>query len=526
MAKPIINMPYQNRRSTYAIFILIFVAIKIGLNLLAIGHFGFHRDELLHLVLADHLDWGYKEVPPFIALLAKVSSVVFGNSVFAARILTTVASGLIIWFTGLITVELGGRKFAITLACLALIFSPAFAASGYLFQPVVFDQLWWVMAVWLLTKYCNTSSIKYLYFLGLVIGFGLLTKYTMAFFALTLVVGIIFSKQRKLLFNRHILGAALLALLIFLPNLIWQLQHHLPVLTHMKTLKEEQLNFIKPSDFIKQQFLVNGVALFVWVTGFIFLLFSFRLHKFQFIAVAFVLIFIFLLVMNGKSYYLFGAYPMLFAAGGFGFERWLKTSGHLLRGVVIALFTVPNLLLFPMVLPVLPLNQTLAFFSFAHKRLPFLNFIVTWEDHKQHATSQDYADMFGWDEMTAAVVKAWNSLTPEQQQHTQIYADNYGEAGAIHHLGKPYNLPDVISLNSSFTLWAPDNLDGQYIIYIDDSGGKNIDKFRPVFESAQKIGEVKNPLAREKGTAIFLIVHPKTPLNEAYKKELAKKRLQ
>src|ERR1700761_59277 len=159
-------MPYQNRRSSYSTFILIFVAIKVGLNLLAISHFGFHRDELLHLVLADHLDWGYKEVPPFIALLAKISSLLFGNSVFAARIFPTICSGLLVWFTGLITVELGGKKFAITLACLALIFSPAFAASGYLFQPVIFDQLWWVFAVWLLAKYCNTSSVKYLYLLG------------------------------------------------------------------------------------------------------------------------------------------------------------------------------------------------------------------------------------------------------------------------------------------------------------------------------------------------------------------------
>jgi uncharacterized membrane protein len=134
---------YKNNRSKYSSFILIFVAVKVGLNLLAMSHFGFHRDELLHLALGDHLDWGYKEVPPFIALLAKISTTVFGSSVFATRIFSTLFSGLIIWFTGQIVVELGGRKFAITLACMALIFSPAFAASGYLFQPVVFDQLWW-----------------------------------------------------------------------------------------------------------------------------------------------------------------------------------------------------------------------------------------------------------------------------------------------------------------------------------------------------------------------------------------------
>src|ERR1700761_2755839 len=225
---------YKNRRSTYSSFILIFVVLKVGLNLLAMAHFGFHRDELLHLVLADHLAWGYKEVPPFIALLAKITMVLFGNSVFAARIFPTIAGGLIVWLTGLITVELGGKRFAIALACLSLIFAPAFAASEYLFQPVVFDQLWWVLVVWLSVKYSNTFSVKYVYFIGAVIGVGLLTKYTMGFFTGALLLGILVSKQRNLLFTKHLIGAALLAFIIFLPNFLWQLTHHLPVATHMK----------------------------------------------------------------------------------------------------------------------------------------------------------------------------------------------------------------------------------------------------------------------------------------------------
>ncbi len=518
-------MPYKNRRSAYSSFILIFVLVKIGLNLVAINHFGFHRDELLHLVLADHLDWGYKEVPPFIAVLAKISSVLFGNSVFAARLFPTLFGGLIIWLTGEITAEFGGKMFAITLACLALICSPAFAASDYLFQPVVFDQFWWVLAVWLLVKYSNTSAVKYLYFLGLAVGLGMLTKYSMAFFTFALIFGILISKQRKMLYNKHVIGAAAVAILVFLPNVIWQFSHHLPVFTHMDTLQKEQLDYNKPGDFIKQTLMVNGIAVFIWLTGFVFLLFSVRLHKFQFLGIAFILIFAFLLVMHGKDYYLFGAFPMLFAAGGLGFERWLKASGYTLRTVAVAIFTIPNLLMLPMVLPIFPINKTLSFFNFTNQNLPALRFFSTWEDHKVHALTQDYADMFGWDEMAALVNKAWLTLTPEQRKHTQIYADNYGEAGALHHFDKQYNLPDVISLNSSFTLWAPDHLDGQYIIYVDDQGGGNVNSFKQYLESYQKIGEVVNPQAREKGTAVFILVHPGPQLNQRYSSELAVKRL-
>jgi 4-amino-4-deoxy-L-arabinose transferase-like glycosyltransferase len=163
-----------------------------------------------------------------------------------------------------------------------------------------------------------------LYWLGVAVGIGMLTKYTMAFFTASLIIGILISRERKLLFNRHVIYAALLAILIFLPNIIWQFSHHLPVIHHMKELRETQLEYLNPSDFTKQQLLVNGPALFVWLTGFISLLFSFRLRRFRFMAIAYVLIFLFLLQMNGKIYYLFGAYPMLFAAGGFTFERILN----------------------------------------------------------------------------------------------------------------------------------------------------------------------------------------------------------
>ncbi|RCH54007.1 hypothetical protein DJ568_14055 [Mucilaginibacter hurinus] len=512
-------MIYRNRRAAYSNFILVFVAIKIALNLLSISNFGFHRDELLHLTLGDHLDWGYKEVPPFIAFLARMSLSIFGDSVFASRILTTVASGLIIWLTGMITRELGGKKFAIALACLSLILAPAFAASGYLFQPVVFDQLWWVLTVWLLIKYSNTTNISYLYAVGITVGVGMLTKYTMAFFAIALVIGILISKQRKLLFNKHALGAALLSLLIFAPNLVWQWRNNFPVAGHMNELRSTQLEHITAGDFIIQQLLVNGAALPVWITGFLFLLFSFKLRKFQFLAMGYVLIFLFLLQMNGKNYYLFGAYPMLFAAGGYAFDRILKTSRKPLKAAVIILFTVPNLLLLPLVMPVLPIRQTLAFFEFNNKNLPFLSFITKWEDQQQHATTQDYADMFGWQEMTALVAKAYNGLGAEHKPHTAIIADNYGQAGAIHILGARYNLPPVICLNSSFALWAPEQIAARYIIYVAEEFD-DMKHLLPMVESYHSIGEVQHPFAREKGTGVYLLVNPKPALNELYKKDL------
>jgi len=514
-------MPYQNRRSTYTNFILLFVFIKIGLNLLAISHFGFHRDELLHLALGDHLDWGYKEVPPFIALLAKITTTLFGSSVFAARIFTTLAAGAIVWLVGSITVELGGKMFAITLACLSIIFAPAFVASDYLFQPVIFDQLWWVLCVWLIIRYINYHSVKYIYLLGVVIGIGLLTKYTMGFFAIALIISLLLTRQRKILWNRHVLAAAVIALLIFLPNLIWQFQHHLPVVTHMKTLQKSQLNYIKPGDFISQQIAVNGIALFLWLTGFGFLIFSFKLRKYQFMAFAYVLIFIFLVEMSGKNYYLFGAYPMLFAAGGYGFERWIKTKYLPLRVLVVVLFTLPNVFLLPLMLPVFPLNTTLALFRYVEKNVPMFRFAATWEDHKLHPLTQDYADMLGWEEMVSKTAKVYYALTPQERANTIIVADNYGEAGAFVHFGPKYKLPGAVCLDSSFTLWAPDDIHPQTIIYVSDDA--DVSDLKPLVESTQLVAKVEEPLAREYGTVIFLMKGVKPAISSLYKQNLKQK---
>jgi hypothetical protein len=135
--------------------------------------------------------------------------------------------------------------------------------------------------------------------------------------------------------------------------------------------------------------------------------------------------------------------------------------------------------------------------------------------------------MFGWDELGHKVTWAYRGLTPEQQKHTQIYADNYGEAGAVYHYGKPYHLPEVASLNSSFTLWAPDSLNARYIIYVDDEAGSNVEKrLAPFVERYVKLGEITSPYAREKGTAIYMLINPKPGLNEIYTKELARKRLE
>ncbi|QQL50655.1 ArnT family glycosyltransferase [Mucilaginibacter ginkgonis] len=511
-------MPYRNRKSTYGNFILIFVGIKILFNLLAINHFGFHRDELLHLALGNHLAWGYKEVPPFIALLANIILHVFGNSLIATRIFPTLFAAVMVWFAGKLVVEMGGRKMAITIACLTLIFSPAFAASDYLFQPVIFDQFWWLLAAYLVVRYINTKNNLNLYLLGVVVGVGLLNKYTMAFFVVSLIIGLLLSRQHRVILSRQFVISALIAVMIFLPNAIWQATHHMPIVTHMGKLAKYQLDGNSRTDFIIQQFLCNGTGLFVWITGLLALFLSYRLRKYLFLGIAYLLVFAFLLKMHGKIYYLFPAYPMLFAAGGYMIESWIRKKWLGLRVVAIVIVIVPNLVLFPLVLPFLSLQQTLSYTAATAKRLHSVRFLMTWEDRKQHPLTQDYADMLSWEEMVSKTAKVYHSLSPEEQQQTVILADNYGEAGAFVHFGPKYGLPQIVSLDSSFALWAPASITPQNLIYVSDDN--DVSDLTPLAASTTRADGVTNPLAREFGTGIFLIKGLKPQLQQIYKKVL------
>lgn len=497
--------------------IFLFVVIKIALHLLANSRFGFHRDELLYLALGQHLDWGFKEVPPFIAAVSWLINAVFGDSVFATRLLPSVCSALIIFITGLMVISLNGKRPAIIVACLAMLFSPAFLASGYLLQPVVFDQLFWVTVAFLLIKYFQTHNSKYVYWIGLVGGLGMLNKYTMALFLFSLLIGIILTPQRKMLKNNVWIAAIFIGLIVFVPNLIWQATHDFPVIQHMRELKETQLTFIDPAEFLLQNFLVHATIALIPLTGLIYILISKRNARFRFLGLSFIAVIVFLILMQGKVYYGFGAFPMLFAAGGIAFQTVLYRMSPLFFRTTLALLVIPCVILLPVAIPVLPIKQTLYFFEVTLKNTG-ITFPLKWEDQQLHSTTQDYADMFGWQEMADYSAKAYQLVPESERDQVTIFAGNYGQAGAIDHLGKPYNIPKTVCLNSSYALWAPDQIKLKHLIHIDD---EDINDLAAKFRKVQKVGEIENPLARERGTQIYLLSEPLEDINKLYQAELA-----
>ena len=509
-------MSFYSRHPKEVQLIAGFALIKLCIHLLSNSHFGFHRDELLYMAMSEHLDWGYMEVPPFIAGVSWFSYTVLGDSVFAMRILPSIASALIVFLTGLLVLAMNGRTFSIIVACLAMVISPSFLASGYLLQPVVFDQLFWVLSAYFMVKHLQTRKTNYIYLLGVSIGLGMLTKYTMALFIVALIGGLLISPQRKVLLNRAWLIASAIAFIIFLPNLIWQISHGLPVISHMNELKASQLNYIDPLSSFTQLFITHASASVIWLSGLIYLFYSKSNRRYIFIAYAFILVVIFLLAFNGKVYYSFGAFPMLFAAGGICLQKVMGSIASPLRYGAVGLILAPSLLLIPIVVPILSFGSTLRFFEFTTSK--GLDFPVKWEDQRTHETTQDYADMLGWEEIAKHASTAYQMIPREERSKTTLITDNYGQAGAIMHYRNKYELPDPVSLSSSFALWSPDSIQTRHIIMIDD----DIIDIAKAFGSHQQIGQVKDPYAREKGTGIYLLSGPLTDVNRFYQNERRK----
>ncbi|RZK60543.1 MAG: glycosyltransferase family 39 protein [Pedobacter sp.] len=472
-------------------------SVQLLLRLGCLGQYGFHQDELLYLALSDHLAWGYREVPPFIAVIGKISKILFGESIAAARIIPSLCAFFIVYLTGLLTIKLGGRFFAVAIACCAVAFSPAFLAAGALFIPQVFDELCWLATAYLLVVYFETRSVRILYYLGIVIGIGILIKYTYLLYIVGLFIGIAFeSSQRNLFTKKQFYIGLFIALVILSPHIWWQIRNQFPALHHYSELKKTQLTYLSRSEFFIQQLLVNATGLFVWLTA-IYMLFKKKYSNYRFLGTAALLVMLVMVILNGKSYYTFGCFPALFALGAVGLERYFHKFTLTVKGLLLALITVPGLLSAIIVLPYLPIEKASEVFTWTYKNLG-IDYPLKWEDQKIHHVNQNYADMIGWEELAQKTSKIFLALPEQTRQNTVVIAEKYGEAGAIDHYQKDYALPPIISLCSSYALWAPEKLTANHVIYISSLPP-------PSFTNAKKAGVIANPFSRVAGLKIYLI---------------------
>ncbi len=414
------------------IAILLGIASMVALvHLLTNGRYGFHRDELQTLSDALHLDWGFVAYPPLTPFLERIGLNLFGVSLVGLRLFAVIAQSAAIVVTGLMARELGGGRLAQVAAALSVALSPLPLFEGTEFQYTSFDYLWWVLIAYFIIRLLKTGDPRWWLAIGAVVGVGLMTKYTMLFFVAGILGGLLLTPARRFLANWWLWAGAGLGLLIFLPNLIWQVRHDFISLHFLRHIHVRDVGEGRANGFLRDQFVLcaNRFTAPLWIAG---LLGFLRDRRYRLLAWMYLLPLALFLLSKGRGYYLAAAYPMLMAMGATLAERWLASLPRWWRRTVeTAYFTLLVAWGMYICTAILPLASS----------GPLKNFALE--------NNGELREEIGWNELVKTVAGIRDSLPPEQQEHVGVLAGNYGEQGAIEILGPAYHLPTPISMTNS-----------------------------------------------------------------------------
>lgn len=404
----------------------------VVVHLLAGGRYGFHRDELATLDDARHLAWGYVAYPPVTPFFGRLSLTLFGNSLVGFRFFAFVVEAIAVVLTGLMARELGGRRGAQFVAAAAAI--PFCLAGGALMQYVSFDYLLWVLAAYFVIRLSKTEDPRWWVAIGTTIGLGMMTKYTMGFFVIGIVVGVVATDARRYFASKWLWIGVALSILVFLPNLIWQAQNHFVSLDFLSHIHARDVRIGRTSGFLPGQLKMTLLAFPLAVAGLYFYLLAPAGRRFRMLGWMYIVPLALFVVAKGRAYYLAAAYPMLYAAGAAWGEQWLKSLGRTWAGTIRTLawtaLAADAVLISAIFLPMAPVNS--ARWRFAAKN------------------NGDLVEELGWPELTESVAQIRDSLPAQDRARLGILAGNYGEAGAINLYGPKYGLPRAISGINSF----------------------------------------------------------------------------
>src|SRR5256886_2127094 len=436
---------------------------KLLFHLLTANRYGIFRDELYYLACGEHLDWGYVDKPPLIALVAWMARHLFGDWLIGLRFFPALAGAATVWLTGKLAREMGGGVFAQFLAALAVICVPIYLVVHHWLTMNAFEPLVWMACVWCVVRAVNRNDQHYWIWFGLFVGLAMQTKYTIAFFVVAVVFALAVTRERRFLMTKQFWMGAVIAFLIFLPNLIWLIRHDFPFLELMHNIRQTHRDVVRgPIAFVLDQAQIMNPILFpLWLGGLIWLFLGHEGRRFRVLGIVYIVLLATFIVLRGKNYYLASIYPLLFAAGAVGLENITNTRGKWVRAVYAILVLASAVILAPTVSPILSPEDAIAY----QKKLGFAS--PKAENQPTGPLPQYFADEFGWEEMARETARVYKSLSPEEQARTAIFANSYGQAGAIDFFGTRFGLPESICNHQSYWLWGPRAYDGSIVIVLE-----------------------------------------------------------
>ncbi|MEP6778797.1 MAG: glycosyltransferase family 39 protein [Gemmatimonadaceae bacterium] len=489
-----------------------------------------HRDEFLYLAMGEHLRLWRMDFPPFIAIVGRISHTMFDTWIPGLRLAPAFSHAALVYSAAWATAVFGARRSAQTLTALVVATSPFFLRPGTLFQPVTFDQLWWTLTLVAFIMRIRDDDPKHWIGMGIFLGLGALTKFSIAFFAAGIILAVILTPLRRDLLTRWPWIALAIAIIIGHPSITGQIALGWPVKQQLVDLQSLQLTHVGYLDFLTGQ--RHGGPVFIFaIFGVVFLMrsrgtanvafgapsnaantpelarsnFDWTARDWRPIAISTITPFLLLLIMRGKPYYIGPIYPILMAAGAaaldqFSYKLSPKRPTKILAvaAAAVALF---GMLTIPYGLPVLAPPDMQSFEQALGQETE--NKTNTGE---KISLPQDYADMLGWTPLTEAVARVWRTLPPSDTANAIILATNYGRAGAIDLLGRSRGLPPTISPVGSYWFFGPGDRTGSTAVVI----GANPARLHQLYSEVTEVARTYNPwgVAEEQSVPIYVCRGP------------------
>lgn len=501
-----------------AAFALAKLSLHFILTLYTAGiGYGYFRDEFYFLICGRHLAWGYVDQGPVVALMARTGEILFGDSLFAIRILPALAGAIAVALTGLLTWALSGHRGAQALAMFTLLLTPVYlGTAGTLCIPCL-EPMFWIGTTLCIVLLQRGGPPRVLWpAIGLLAGVGLLAKPSMLFFLAALLLALMFTPQRRLLLTPWFAVGAAIALAMVAPFLLWEARNHWPT---WEFLRNGQIHhktvILGPVAFLAAQiFQLNPVYALLWFPGLVACLRAKSLPNTRWIGMTYLFFLVLMFALHAKDYYLAPIYPMLYAAGAVAWQihgSRRRDRVHRLHAfpVLESAFLLAGIIALPLASPVLR-PYTWARYTHTLHLAPSEP-----ETYKASILPQFFADRFGWNQLSEIVVTGYGNLSPADREHLCVFAGNYGEAGSLEFLGRRADptLPTVISGHNTYWLWGMRGCDGKTLIAVVHDKPEDLAQR---WGSVTLLGTMTDPLAMSfEHKSVYLLRNPKVehPLN-------------
>jgi hypothetical protein len=447
--------------------VLMAAAAKIAFHVATATVWGLHRDEFYYLAGGRHLAWGYVDHPPHTPVLYRLSDLLFGDSQLGLHIVPALAGGGLVVLGALLARELGGGRTAQAVTMLVAGLGPVYLTPVHFLGTVTIDLVAWAAATLLVLRLVRTGDVRLWLAVGPIVGIGLLNKHSMLFWVGAVGAALLAAPQRRLLVTPWLVAGALIAALMFFPNLVWQARHDWATLTFLRDLRERTMAENLAQFVPLQLALVTMAGTVLWLVALRHLFRNPSWRPYRWLGIAYVVLFVALFASGGKGYYLGSIYLPLVAVGAVIVERaWT----HAARRKLVVAIVMTGAIGAPIATPMLPVR--------ALRTLPILDL------------NADLGGMLGWHDAARQIAGVYRSLPPDQQRDGVILTANYSQAGAVDYWHQELGVPHAISGHNSYWWWGYHDAGADATVV---AVGFSLGYLARFFADCRQVSEIRDP---------------------------------